>query len=394
VNGGVLIGVRARCAITCALAAALLAALGCAAVARANGYGAFGAPQPVTIEGYTGSAEEPFITPDGADLLFNSSEALPSFALQLATRVNAQSFEYQGAILGEHVNEAEFLSGTPTLDEEGNLFFISNRSYSQTLSTVYTGDFAQGAVTGVRLVAGVSGEAPGKVDFDVDVSPDGSTLYVSVGQFGPGGGPTSSSIVIYDRVGAGFVRDPKSAKILRAVNQAGTLDYAADASSDGLELFFTAASPAVGRPPQIYRATRASTSKPFGSVERIAAITGFAEAPSISADGTTLYYHELLGSEFQIETVTRTVGAPAITQVAPNRGTAGAQTPVTITGTDLEGATSVEFGAAGAASFTQTSPTSISATAPAGRKGTVYVTVTTPSGTSVPSKHDRFKYVR
>ena len=151
---------------------------------------------------------------------------------------------------------------------------------------------------------------------------------------------------------------------------------------------------ALGRPPQIYRATRSRRSKPFGSVEPIAAITGFAEAPSISADGTTLYYHQMVGSEFKIETVTRTGNAPTITQVSPNRATAGVETPVTIIGTGLAGATSVEFGDAGAASFTQSSSTSIAAIAPAGAKGTVNVTVTTPNGTSAISKYDRFKYVR
>jgi Tol biopolymer transport system component len=386
--------IRARATRACAVSAALLAMLCCGGPGRAAGYGTFADPQPVTINGYLGSAEEPFITPDGAYLLFNSSEAVPTFALELARRVDAQTFEYQGEIQGENVNEPEFLSGTPSLDAQGNLYFISNRSYSQTLSTVYAGDFSQGTVTGVHLVPGVAGEAPGKVDFDVDVSPDGSTLYVSVGQFGVDGGPTSSSIVIFDRAGAGFTRDPKSAKILRAVNQVGTLDYAADASSDGLELFFTAATPALGLRPQIYRATRSSTSKPFGGVERIGAISGFAEAPSISADGTTLYYHELVGSEVEIETVTRTANAPTIAQISPRRGTAGAQTPVTITGTGLAGATSVEFGDAAAAGFTQISATSIAAIAPAGAKGAVDVTLTTPNGTSSLSKHDRFKYVR
>jgi hypothetical protein len=58
-------------------------------------------------------------------------------------------------------------------------------------------------------------------------------------------------------------------------------------------------------PPSIYRATRKSTTKRFGHVQLVAAITGFAEAPSISADGTTLYYHRLLGSQFQLADVTR-----------------------------------------------------------------------------------------
>jgi hypothetical protein len=78
----------------------------------------------------------------------------------------------------------------------------------------------------------------------------------------------------------------------------------------------------LGRAPQIYRATRSSTSKPFGGVEPIGAITGFAEAPSISSDGTTLYYHQQIGSAFKIETVTRTASAPTLTQVSPNRGRA------------------------------------------------------------------------
>lgn len=393
-KGGTLIGARGGGVLTSALAAALLAALGCWGSARANGLGAFGDPQPVTIAGYAGSAEEPSITPDGSYLLFNSSEAMPSFALQLATRVNAGSFEYQGEIQGEQVNEPGFLSGTPSVDEQGELYFISNRSYSETLSTVYAGRFALGTVTGVHLLAGVAGEAPGKVDFDVDVSPDGSKLYVSVGQFGAGGGPTSASVVMFDRSGAGFVRDPASSRVLAAVNDVGALDYAADPSSDGLELFFTAASPALGQQPAIFRATRASTSKPFGGVERVAAITGFAEAPSISADGSTLYYHEQVGGEVVIESVTRAPGAPAIGHVSPNRGAAGAQTPVTITGANLAGATSVAFGDEGAVSFEQSSPTSISALAPAQAKGVVAVSVTTPGGTSTPSKKGRFKYVR
>ncbi len=40
-------------------------------------------------------------------------------------------------------------------------------------------------------------------------------------------------------------------------------------------------------------------------MQRVAAITGFAEAPSISADGTILYYHLLVGEQFDIERVTR-----------------------------------------------------------------------------------------
>ncbi|MFR9754128.1 IPT/TIG domain-containing protein, partial [Nocardia sp. 004] len=54
---------------------------------------------------------------------------------------------------------------------------------------------------------------------------------------------------------------------------------------------------------------------------------------------------------------------------------------MTLTGTNLTGATGVLFGATPAVSFTVDSDTQITATVPAGT-GTVAVTVTTPAGTS------------
>jgi len=89
------------------------------------------------------------------------------------------------------------------------------------------------------------------------------------------------------------------------VNVPGELTYAASISADGLELFFTRANPAGGGAPAVYRAVRSRLRQPFGQVERVAAITGFAEAPSISADGTTLYYHRLVGNHFEVAEVTR-----------------------------------------------------------------------------------------
>ena len=81
-----------------------------------------------------------------------------------------------------------------------------------------------------------------------------------------------------------------------------TLNYAADLSAAELEIFFTrleAGSPA------IYTASRTSKTKPFGRPHRIEAITGFTEAPSISPDGKSLYYHKNEGGIFVIFRVTR-----------------------------------------------------------------------------------------
>ena len=256
----------------------------------------------VTIQGYSGSTMEPFISEDGSYLLFNTSNVAPSIpALEFATRIDANTFQYEGEITG--ANQSGYLSGTPSMDVNGNLYFVSTRSYDQTLSTIYSGQFASGTVTGVHLVPGISGGTLGTIDFDADVSPDGSTLYVSVGQF-DGGPPTSASLAIFDKVGSGFVPDPHSVRILRAVNKARRLTYAASISNNGLELLFTRTNPA-GGDPAIYRAERTKVGRAFGHVQRVGAATGFVEAPAISTDGTTLYFHKLVGGNFQIWTVTR-----------------------------------------------------------------------------------------
>ena len=72
---------------------------------------------------------------------------------------------------------------------------------------------------------------------------------------------------------------------------------------------------------------------------------------------------------------------PTVIAIAPTGGPAAGGTLVTITGTDLGGATAVRFGEASAPGFAVDSPTRITATAPAGSAGTVDVSVTTPGGT-------------
>src|SRR5450830_859453 len=86
------------------------------------------------------------------------------------------------------------------------------------------------------------------------------------------------------------------------------------------------------------------------------------------------------------------VAAPTVSGISPSTGLTAGGAIVTITGSNLTGATAVRFGASNALSFNVASATQITATAPAGA-GTVDVRVTTGGGTSASSGADQFTYV-
>ncbi|WP_155413334.1 autotransporter outer membrane beta-barrel domain-containing protein, partial [Rhodopseudomonas palustris] len=73
---------------------------------------------------------------------------------------------------------------------------------------------------------------------------------------------------------------------------------------------------------------------------------------------------------------------PTVTSVSPASGPSVGGTSVTITGSNLTGATAVSFGGAAATAVSVTSATSMTATTPAHAVGVVDVTVTTPGGSS------------
>jgi IPT/TIG domain/Regulator of chromosome condensation (RCC1) repeat len=83
---------------------------------------------------------------------------------------------------------------------------------------------------------------------------------------------------------------------------------------------------------------------------------------------------------------------PRVKTISPKKGPASGGTAVTITGENFTGASAVEFGANNATGFKVNSDRSITAVSPASTAKIVDVTVTTPSGTSQPTKKDHFKY--
>jgi Tol biopolymer transport system component len=264
-------------------------------------YDAFSNPTPVTITGYSGDAMEPFISKDGQYLYFNNrNDPSADTNLYYASRVDDQTFTFLGLIPGANSPQ---LDAVASLDTLGNFYFVSTRSYSTSLSTVYSGSFTSAGLTDVAIVPGVSPQKSGIVNFDAEISADGQTLWFDDGDYSTGS-LTAANIAIAERQGTGFARNANSATLLAAVNNSG-LNYAPSISVDGLELFFTRVSTAAGAMPAIYRATRTDSNSAFGPPELVTAATGFVEAPSLSADGHLLYFHKLISGTFVIQVVRR-----------------------------------------------------------------------------------------
>jgi len=84
-------------------------------------------------------------------------------------------------------------------------------------------------------------------------------------------------------------------------------------------------------------------------------------------------------------------GQPSVTGVGPASGCAVGGSQVTITGTNLTGTTTVDFGASASPNVTVSGPDSLVATVPPG-SGVVDVSVTNGAGTSITTPADQFTY--
>jgi len=254
-------------------------------------------PVKVQVVGYTGNIMEPFISRNGTILLFNNLNGAPENTnLHWASRINDSTFQYVGELGG--VNTAD-LEAVASLDKNNILYFVSTRNYATTLSTIYQGNFVPGAASNIQIVSGISKQQAGWVNFDVEVSADGNTLYFVDGQFDQSGNPTSADLVIAQKAGGVFQRLSNSADLLKNINTSA-LEYAAGISENELELYFTRVATPINSNsvPEIFVAKRKTKNDPFDAPMKIGSISGFAEAATISPDQRTIYFHKKEGDKF------------------------------------------------------------------------------------------------
>lgn len=144
----------------------------------------------------------------------------------------------------------------------------------------------------------------------------------------------------------------------------------------------------------------ATWSLPFGNPARVSTsanwrLTG-TDIPAtglIRASGRVLggYQSGSSGSISQTVSYTTSVAVPAVTSIAPNRGSTLGGTAVTITGTGFANATAVSMNGVALSNVIVVNPTTITALTPAGSAGSSSVRVATPGGVS--ANNSLFTYV-
>jgi hypothetical protein len=248
---------------------------------------AWSAPERVTIQGYSGTAQDPWITSDGKYLLFDThSDAMGPGSgpgeIRYAQQIDYKTFQYVGAVKGLAAGDPGGVAA-PATDDAGNFYFLTGRYANQGM-TIGRGSFAGGTVSGIAPVIGING--PGMGNMSASPSRDGQTLVFSDNS------PRTSTIEMASRNADGsFTRLPNSDAVVGKVNDRTRfgINYGPSLGNGALEVYFVA-------PPQIYVASRASANVPFGTPQAVQtnAIDKMVEGPCLSADGHRLYYHKVV----------------------------------------------------------------------------------------------------
>ncbi len=255
-------------------------------------YTAFGAPEQVLIQGYVGDIMEPFISRDGNYLFFNDM-GVNKDIYSASYDSPSDTFTYVAPF---SVLNTPAVEGVPTLDDNGRFYYISTFNYppnnASIFDTIYVGDFdplSVNIVNNLAVVPNLDEDTLGHLNFDIEVSPDGTTLYTVDGTFSGNPFPDVSNFFYAVDSGSGFVRQPDSGTIFANINTSD-LEYAACISRDGLEFFFTRLELAT-LTTSMWRATRSSLTSAFGVPLKISGLSGFFEAPTLSPDEKILYFH-------------------------------------------------------------------------------------------------------
>jgi hypothetical protein len=272
---------------------------------HAQSYPTFGNEIPVTIVGDTvPDAMEPFISPDGNYLFFNSLNNGTTTTLYYATKVNDSTFNFAGRLTGANLLTPPHLDAVASMDSANNFFWVTTRNYPSTYNNLFHGSFTGTSVidTG-RVYGNIYITTPGWIIMDACVNYNGSLLYYVNAYFNSctAGLPCKSQLSIAQKVNdSTYNKVATSAAQLYNVDDTNYLVYAENVTKDGLELYYTRIKKTTTQT-ELCVAVRNTPTDTFSLPSVIYTNPAYIiEAPTLTTDKTRLYYHKKMTSNFKI----------------------------------------------------------------------------------------------
>jgi hypothetical protein len=292
-------------ALVVPVAIAAAAVFSAVAVAMPDDFGAWSAATrveaaPGTDPSFNGAALDgcPFISRDGKTFYMASNRAggLGGIDIWVSTRTSVGDPWGAPVNVGEPVNSSanDFC---PTIDRDGHAFyFVSNRGGGCGGDDIYSTRLRpDGWDPVVNLGCDVNSSANEASPMPLPERGSGPVLYFSSNRAGgfsaeaPGTVSGDSDLYVSGSQGGVF----GVAELVLGANSAAE-DGQPNVRRDGLELFFFSTRPGTLGMADIFAATRASTSDvwstPFNLGSGVNSAVGAETRPSLSWDGTTLYF--------------------------------------------------------------------------------------------------------
>ncbi len=263
-------------------------------------YPTFGPEKKVTIIGLTFDAMEPFISPDGNTLFFNSLNSGGNTNLYYATKINDTTFSFIGLVNGTYDPSPNHLDAVASIDSLNNFFWVSLRN----IPNLHKGYYSNGNVSNISQVYGNFNilSPTGWIIMDAAVSYQGNLLYYCNAYFGPTytecpGIPCEARIGVAQKINdSTFNKLPNTDAIFSNINDTNYLVYAPQVTKDGLELYYTRLLKNTFNT-EICVSVRNSIADTFSVPMIIYSNLGFVpEAPTITTDKQKLYYHQKDGT--------------------------------------------------------------------------------------------------
>lgn len=263
----------------------------------------FGPEKRVNVIGLSFDAMEPFLSPDGTILFFNSLNSGGNTNLYYASMVNDTTFIFEGLVNGTYDPSPNHLDAVPSMDSLNNFFWVSTRNYPTQMENLHMGTFWAGDVSNIKRVYGnmynYTFNYPfGWLIMDAAINHQGDQLYYcnawfDFSQSTCGQMPCEATLGIAQKTNdSTFSKLLNSDALLSQVNDTNYLVYAPHLSKNGRELYYTRLEKGTFNT-EICVAVRNSLSDAFGVPTLIHSNNGFVpEAPTLSSDMRLLYYHQ------------------------------------------------------------------------------------------------------